>query len=368
MRPEPFKLERYFSKREFSARYLLSSSDCETMTMSELVEMADPEALELWEALRLGYTESRGLPLLREEIAGLYKRLGPSDVLCGAPEELIFLAMNALLEAGDHIVCTFPAYQSLYSIATELGCEVSYWRVREEENWSFVTEDLEALVRPETKAIIVNFPHNPTGTLPSLGVMERVVELARSVEAWLFSDEMYRRLELLPGTMLPAACDMYSRAVSLSGLSKAFGLAGLRSGWLASRDSGLIEGAAALKDYTTICPGAPSEVLSLIAIRARDTIIERNIKRIERNLDLLDGFFSEHGDAMSWVRPAAGSVCLAKLIEGGASSFCDELLDSEGVMLLPSTVFDYGDSHFRLGFGRENMPEALDRLAAHLSK
>ena len=367
MRPQPFKLERYFANHEFSARYLLSSSDCETVAMSELVEMADPAAREAWEALRLGYTQSKGLPELREEIAGLYEKAPAGAVLCGVPEELIFVAMSSTLGPGDHVVCTFPGYQSLYSVAESLGCDASYWRVREGGGWSFEAEDLDALLRPETRAVVVNFPHNPTGALPARAVLEHVVEAAGARDAWLFSDEMYRLLEFDPAARLPAACDMYEKAVSLSGLSKSFGLAGLRSGWLACRDKAFNEAAASFKDYTTICASAPGEVLSLMALRSRDVIIRRNLERIERNLKVLDRFFEDHKATFSWSRPEAGSIGLARLLEGSASQFCEEVLSAEGILLLPSTVFDFGDSHFRLGFGREDMPDVLARLASHIS-
>jgi len=364
----PFKLERYFAQYEFTARYLLSSSDCEALTLSEVLELADEETRELWSALRLGYTESQGDPLLRAEIAGLYGRISPEHVLVAAPEEGIFLAMNCLLESGDHVVCTFPGYQSLYQIAASLGCELSLWQPVESEGWRFDLGFLEQAIRPNTKLVVCNFPHNPTGYLPTQGEWQAIVDVIESCGIYLFSDEMYRFLELEPGDRLPSAVECYDRAVTLSGMSKAFGMAGVRLGWLVAKDQALHQRMTAFKDYTTICSSAPSEILSLIALRAKERIVSRHRQRIARNLSLLDGFFQEHSEAMAWVRPRAGSVCFPKLLgDISASALCKALVEEAGIMLLPSTVYDYGDRHFRLGFGRESLPEALQRFGEYLT-
>ncbi|MBI3296782.1 MAG: aminotransferase class I/II-fold pyridoxal phosphate-dependent enzyme [Elusimicrobia bacterium] len=287
---EPFALERYFAKHEFSTEYLLSSSDCDGWAQSELLGLADPEARALWEDLRLGYSESLGHPLLRREIAALYKGVDPAQVLTAVPEEAILIAMNSLLERGDHVVCTFPGYRSLYSIAESLGCRVEKWRPEPEDGWRFDVDALIGLLRPDTKLIIVNFPHNPTGQTLSPADYRRVVEAARERGIWLFSDEMYRLLELDAGARLPSACELYDKAITLFGMSKSFGLAGTRVGWLVAKDKALFERMAAYKDYTTICGAAPSELLALIGLRAKETILARHMSRIRRNLALLDEF------------------------------------------------------------------------------
>jgi len=172
MKIEPFKLERYFAQYEFSAKYLLSSSDCDGLPQREVLSYADAETLSLWENLQLSYTESLGSPLLREEVSKLYQSITRDEVLIVTPEEGIFIALNVILQKGDHLICTFPGYQSLYSIAESLGCQVTKWMPLEEngENgWSFEPADLEKAIRPNTKLIVINFPHNPTGSLASKG-------------------------------------------------------------------------------------------------------------------------------------------------------------------------------------------------------
>lgn len=368
MKIEPFRLERYFAEHEFAAEHLLSSSDCEALSLAWLLELADDETGRLWNSMRLGYTETAGSPLLREEVSRLYAGIGPDCILVAAPEEAIFIALNCLLEAGDHVVCTFPGYQSLYEIPAALGSEVEMWRPEEEEGWRFDVGSLEAMVRPETRAIVVNFPHNPTGHLPTARDFRRVVEIASGTGAYLLSDEMYRFLELDPAGRLPPACELYDRAISLSGMSKAFGMAGARIGWLATTDREAYRKMAAFKDYTTICSSAPSEILSLIALRARETILERNLATIAANLVALDGFFARRSRLFDWVRPRAGTTCFPRMLfDRDAAEFCGEVTARSGVMLLPSNVFGV-EGHVRIGTGRTGMPEALERFERFLEE
>lgn len=365
---KPFSLERYFARYEFSVKYLLSSSDCDGLLQSDLLQLADDETRSLWEGLELGYTESLGHPLLRDEIGKLYQGITGDDCLVAVPEEGIFIALNSILQRGDHVICTFPGYQSLYEVAEGLGCQVTRWEPEEESGWRFDPGFLEQQIRPNTKLAIVNFPHNPTGYLPSKEDYERIVESARKRGLYLFSDEMYRFLEYNSDHRLPSACEVYDRAISLCGMSKSFGMAGARIGWLVTKDKRLFASMAAFKDYTTICSSAPSEVLAIIALRAKDAIISRHLTRIGRNIGLLDKFFQEYQDMCEWVRPQAGTIGFPRL-KGtlNALDFCQTVAKEANIMLVPSTVFDYGDRHFRVGFGRENTPEALGRFCEYLA-
>lgn len=368
MQLPPFELERYFARYEFSARYLLSSSDCEPLALQTLLGMADDEHRRMWNELRLGYTESQGHPLLREAIAGLYKSLGVEDTLVVTPEEGILLAMQALLKPGDHVVCTFPGYQSLYEIPRAIGCRVSLWEPGASDGWRFQLDRLETLLQPDTRLVVVNFPHNPTGALPSVETFDALVGLVRQRGISLFCDEMYRGLEIEPGATLPAACDRYERAITLGGLSKTYGLPGLRIGWLATRDRDLITRTAQLKDYTTICASAPSEILAIMALDNREAIVDGQRKRLHANLKVLETFMAAHDDRFDWQRPKGGSICFPGLRSAeGAQAFCRTLVEKAGIMLLPSTPFQYGDQHVRIGFGRQNLPEVLQRFDAFLS-
>jgi len=364
-----FALERFFAKHEFSARYLLSSSDCETLSMSELLDMADAETRNLWDRLKLGYTETPGHPALREAIADLYEDVDRDEVLVVVPEEGIFLLMQALLEPGDHVVCTFPGYQSLYEVARSIGCELSRWVPDEEAGWRFDVRDLAFLLRENTRLVVVNFPHNPTGGLPDRETHASLVELAHRRGIRLFSDEMYRFLELDPASTLPSACETDPRSVTLGGLSKSFGLPGLRIGWVATRDRELLDRMSRLKDYTTICSSAPSEILALAALRSRDRILRAQRARVRGNLRLLERFFESHRRRFRWNRPRGGSVCFPRM-EGVEDThrFCETLVEETGVMLAPSRMFHFGDRHVRFGFGRDDLAEGLERLSSCLDR
>ena len=365
MQMPDFRLERYFARWEFVASHLLCSSDMESYRLNDLLALADDEGRELWQNLSLGYTESAGHPLLRTEIAQLYADVSPDEIFTFAgAEEAIFVLMHALLKAGDHVIATWPGYQSLYSVAQALGAEVTLLPLEASTGWALDLDAVRRALRPTTRLIVVNFPHNPTGSLPDASTFSALVALAEEANAYLFSDEVYRLLEYNPADRLPAAVNCSRRAISLGVMSKAFGLAGLRIGWLATHDAELLSRAAAMKDYTSICNSAPSEILALIALRAKDSILARNRAIIAENLAHLDRFFAQYADIFAWVRPRAGSIAFPRLLRDiPVEQFTNELVQQQGVLLLPGTVYDHPGNHFRLGFGRTNMPEALARLA-----
>lgn len=360
----PFLLERYFAKYEFKVQYLLSPSDCEALSLTELLSLADEASHNLWDQLQLGYTESQGNPLLRNEISQLYRRIPAEQILVAAPEEAILLAMQALLQPGDHVISIFPAYQSLYEIAQCLGCDLSFWRFRETDlGWTLDYTELEKLLRPQTRLLIVNFPHNPTGYQPAENEFLSIIEFAQQHHLFLFCDEMYRFLEYPPNQPLPSAADVYSQAISLSGLSKSFALPGLRIGWLATQSKEIIEKCAMLKDYTTICSSAPSEILAIIALRNRNGITGRNRQIISTNLTLAQNFFTRNAQYLKWIPPQAGSVALAQWHSiPNYLKIYEQVLDKKGLMILPGSVFELDDRYFRLGLGRKTFSLALEQL------
>ena len=235
---EEFKLERYFAKYEFSAKYLMSSSDCESFSLSELLEMSDSQGMALWNNMKLGYTESKGHPVLLEEIAKLYGEMSEEHILATVPQEGVFLGLSSILEKGDHCIIMKPAYQSLYEIPKSIGCSISDWTLRlEGSKWTLDFDLFEKLIKKETKLLVINFPHNPTGYLPTKVELNKIIEICRKYGIYIFSDEMYRLSEYNVADRLEAVGSYYERRISLSGLSKTFGLPGLRVGWLASRDT-----------------------------------------------------------------------------------------------------------------------------------
>jgi aspartate/methionine/tyrosine aminotransferase len=362
-----FALERYFARWEFAVEHLLCASDVQGYPMADLLALADEESRDLWDGLTLGYTESSGHPLLRRAIAGLYEMVGPDDILVFAgAEEAIFCLANVELGPGDHAIVTWPGYQSLYEVARATGADVTLHELREDAGWAIDLNRLRAQVTAATRLIVVNAPHNPTGMLPDRATYDGLVTIAAEAGAHLVVDEVYRFLEFDEAGRLPAGADSLERGVSIGVMSKSFALAGLRVGWLASRDRELLARCAAFKDYTTICSSAPAEILALIALRARDRVLERSRSIVAANLERLDRFFDDWPDRFTWVRPRAGSVGFPRLTVPGITidDWSAALVEAEGVLLLPGSQFGFGGNHFRLGFGRADLPVALERLEA----
>jgi len=363
MKVRDFLLERYFAKYEFSVRHMLSASDCETLSVRELMEGADAEVEELWKELRLSYTESRGQPALLREIAR-ETGLSADEAIVLNPEEGIFLTLNSLLDRDDHVVVLSPCYQSLYEIPKSLGCEVTRWYLKKEDGaWTLDLPFLEKAVKENTRLVIINFPHNPTGFLPSVEQMNAIAELSVKKGFFVFSDEMYRGLEHDPADRLPSAPAIIRRSVALGGLSKAYGLPGLRIGWITSTDRWLLDRIAALKDYTTICSSAPSEILAIAALRRSAELADRCRGIVRENLELARSFFREFSGRFEWFEPLGSSVAFPRLLGGqSVKDFCERAVTERNLMILPDGVFDVDWNHFRVGLGRRAFPEALSVL------
>lgn len=360
MKIAPFRIERYYATHEFTARYMLSSSDAESVTIDDLLAL-EPDAAKRLHAQRLGYTETAGAPELRAAIAQIYETITPEDaVVVSSAEEGIFVACHALLQPGDHVVVETPCYEAALQVSLSAGATVSEWRRGAVDGWAHDLAAFERALRPDTRLVYVNTPHNPTGTLMPREVLDRVVELCAERGAWLFCDEVYRELEHDPATRLPAACDLYERALSLGSMSKTYGLPGLRLGWLASRDREALGRIVDLKHYTTICASAPSELLSALALRHRGVLAGRNRRITVDNLALVDEVLARRSDLLSWTRPSASPIGFVRVAGiDDTTRFCEQLVAETGVLLLPGAVYDEPE-HVRIGFGRANLPEALD--------
>lgn len=363
----PFKLERFFARYEFVAPYLLCPSDCESLALDELLSL-EPDARETLLALRLGYVEAAGDPAVRRAVAATFASIEPDDVLLHAgSSEAIYAFMTSALEAGDHVIVQHPCYQSHYEVARHIGCDVTFWTGDEARGWALDLEVLKRELRPNTKAVMLTVPHNPTGHLIARDTFDGIVGVLRERGIIMFCDEIFRFLEQNADDRLPAAADVYERAVSVGGLSKTYGLPGVRVGWAVTRDRGLLARMARLKDYLSLCNGASDELLAGIALRNRARLHRRSLEIVVANLRLIDEFLDRHRATFQWQRPHAGSVGFVRY-QGpeGAAAFCDRVVSGCGVLLLPSAELEFGDAHFRVGFGRRAMPEALRRFDDYL--
>jgi aspartate/methionine/tyrosine aminotransferase len=367
-----FALEVYFSQWEFKARHHLTASDAESMHVSELLALADPEARARWEGVWLGYTETSGAPWLRELIAATYDVVRPTEILTFAgAQEGLYCAMGALLRPEDHAIVVVPNYQSAETIPLSL-CAVSGVALDPDHHWTLDIDEIEAAVRPNTTLISINFPNNPTGKVLERDRFDALIALCRRRGIWLFSDEVYRLLERNEAHRLPQVVDVYERGLSLNVMSKAYGLPGLRIGWIACRDRTVLQRMERRKHFLSICNAAPSEALAAIALRAGARILERNRAIAASNLNLLDRFFAEYPDLFDWW-PPEGSVVAYPRYTGvdGVESFTTGLVAEAGVLLLPASIYrsellPTPRDRFRIGYGRANMADGLAAVRTFL--
>jgi aspartate/methionine/tyrosine aminotransferase len=367
-----FALETYFSKWEFTARYHLTASDAQSLSLRELLSMAGPEDTEAFNALWLGYTETFGSPLLRHEIASTYSNQAADNILCFAgAEEGIFTAMHALLGRGDHAIVVTPNYQAAETVPLSL-CEVTGVPLDADRSWTLDIDRVARAIRPNTKLISINFPHNPTGKILEHDRLTALVALCRKHGLWLFSDEVYRLLGLHPERQLPQIADIYERGLSLNVMSKAYGLSGLRIGWIASSDRALLVRMERFKHYLSICNSAPSELLARIALKNRARILARNNQLLADNIVLLEDFFSEFERLFQWYRPDGGCVAYPRYLgPDSVDMFAQQLVERAGVLLLPATVYrsELGPTpvdRFRIGYGRAGLAQGLAAFRSHL--
>ncbi len=369
-----FKLETHFSRWEFKARYHMTASDAESISMRALLSMATPQEREEFEDLWLGYTETFGAPDLREAIAATYANQSSSDVLCFAgASEGIFAANNVILEKDSHAIVVTPNYQSHETLPVAI-CEATGIPLDPDDGWSLDIDRVAAAVRPNTRLMTINFPHNPTGTILPLDRYMALVELCRKHGIYILHDEIFHGLGPTGTRHLPFIADVYERGLSLNVMSKSYGLPGLRIGWIACQDQELISKMERLKHYLSICSSGPSERLAKIALRNRDALLSRNCALIDENLPKWDDFFARHQDLFDWRRPDGSCMAFPRYKGAeGVDAFARELVEESGVLLLPSTIYssDLGPTptdRFRLGFGRSGLDEGLAAFEAHLSR
>lgn len=355
------EIHQWFALAEGRFDLSLSHSACQSLKVGDLLDEAE---LRAFAEIGLAYGTFAGLAELCESIADSYTTIEPSQVLTfNGPSEAIYTVMRAVLQPGDQIVVPSPVFHPLQAIARQIGCEVKAWRARDEHSCTFNVDDLAAICDSSTKLIVINFPHNPSGQMISESELHGIIEIAESVDAVLFSDEVFRLLELPPLSPLPAACDLYAKAVSMAGLSKPFGLGGLRIGWMATQCEELL---AAVREYryvTAEMTNTPCQWLGCRAMRKADEIIVRNRATISANLDVLATFVEAHAGTLKLYRPQAGTMALVEQQTSLSSTdFCQRVLDDQRLFLIPGNVLGMSDRLLRFGLGMTDQAQSLDRL------
>lgn len=367
-----FRLETHFSKWEFKARYHMTASDAESMSMRELLNMATSEEREAFEGMWLGYTETFGAPDLRSEIASTYHRQNSADVLCFAgASEGIFAANSVILDSDSHAIVITPNYQSHETLPIAI-CEATGVPLDPKDNWSLDIDRVADAIQPNTRLVTINFPHNPTGTILPLERYDALIELCRKHGIYILHDEIFNGLGPTGTKHLPFIADVYERGLSLNVMSKSYGLPGLRIGWIACRDRQVIAKMERMKHYLSICNSGPSERLTMIALRNRERILSRNCSIIDENLPKWDAFFARHPELFEWKHPD-GSCMAFPRYKGpdGVDTFCTALVEESGVLFLPSTIYssELGETpkdRFRLGFGRTGLDQGIKAMDEHL--
>ena len=374
MKIETFALERWMTAWETKTPFDIAESGIYPQTVRELLAFEPPQerekVLERLLDLRLGYSEAPGTIELRSALAATYRDTGPEEILVTTGAiEANFLLFNVLLEPGDHVVAVYPAYQQLYSVPRAIGCDVSLWRLRPETGFRYDLEELERLVTPRTRLIVINTPHNPTGAMLSAEDVARVDRLASSVGARVLSDEAYRWLEIPGGEPLaPPMRNFNGAGVSVGTLSKPFGLPGLRIGWIAG-PADLVAKCWAMRDYVSLSPGKLNDALAVLAIKHRDEIVLRTQAIVRRNLETARTWFAEHADVVSWTPPRGGLLALMRYaLDMPSLELSNRLAQEYGVMLAPGSAFGV-EHHLRIGIGQqpEIFSEGLRRTAACLT-
>lgn len=368
-----FKLEAHFSKWEFKARYHLTASDAQSISMRDLLAMATEEDREAFEGMWLGYTETFGAPDLRETIAKLYEKQSAENVLCFAgASEGIYAANNVLLDKDSHAIVITPNYQSHETLPLSI-CDVSAVALDSSDRWSLDIDEIKAAIKPNTKLITINFPHNPTGTILPLDRYTALIDLCSQYGIYILHDEIFHGLGPTGTQHLPQIADVYDRGLSLNVTSKAYGLPGLRIGWITCQEKKTLTKMERMKHYLSICNSGPAERLANIALKNREKLLSRNCKIVDRNMLKWEAFFERHPQLFDWQRPD-GSCMAFPLYKGkeGAKKFAQQLVEQSGVLVLPGNIYSSTlgktpANHFRIGLGREGLDEGLAAMEQHIT-
>ena len=369
-----FRLETHFAKWEFNARFHLTASDAESLSMRDLLSMASDEDRDAFEGMWLGYTETFGAPDLREAIAGTYTQQTASNVLCFAgASEGIFAANSVLLDKDAHVIVITPNYQSHETLPLQI-CEATGVPLDADDGWSLDVDRVAAAIKPNTRLLTMNFPHNPTGAVLSQDRYDALIALCRTHGIYILHDEIFNRLGPTGARHLPFVADVYERGLSLGVMSKSYGLPGLRIGWIACADTEVLSKMERLKHYLSICNSGPSERLALIALKARDQLLARNCAIVDENIPKWDAFFARHPELFEWSPPQASCMAYPRYKGSeGVDAFAKGLVEEGGVLVLPSSIYrsDLGEvpnDRFRIGLGRRGLDAGLAAFEAHLMR
>lgn len=371
MKIKPFAVEEWMNAWEVGAKYNIAETCVDSISMNELFELTGEDKTEFLNRLcarRLSYGDIEGLPEFRKGVCGLYKTLNienivPTHGASGANHHVFY----SLISPGDRVVSIMPTYQQLYSIPESYGADVQILHLSKENNYLPDLEKLRRLVTPETKMICINNPNNPTGALMSEQMIREIVEIARSADAWILCDEVYRHLSQEDG-WCPSIVDLYEKGISVSSMSKVFSLAGLRLGWIATHDMSVVKSCLSHRDYNLVSCGVFDEMLAAAALKHRDKLLERSRKIVRENLQILDDWVSSEPH-VSYVKPKAGTTALVYYdLDIPSYEFCEEMYKKTGAFVTPGDCFEVPHS-MRIGYayGKQDLIDGLKAISEYIA-
>ncbi len=372
MKIKPFKVEEWMNEYETQAKYNIAETCVYSISLEELFELLNADVNEFlgnFASRRLTYGDIVGQPELLEGISKLYRKMDAKNIITthgGAGANS--LVISAVVGKGDHVVSVMPTYQQLYSIPESLGAEVDILKLKAEDGYLPNLDELRKLVKADTKLICINNPNNPTGALMSDEILNEIVEIAREADVYLLCDEVYRHLNQ-DDVYIESIADLYEKGISVSSMSKVFSLAGLRLGWIATRDEKLKMEILSHRDYNTISCGLFDEEVASIALANKEKVLERSRGLIRKNLEILDEWVNgqEH---ISYVKPSAGTITLLHYdLDIDSYSFCMELIKEKGVLLTPGDCFEEPKT-LRIGYASDTdeLIEGLEKLGEYIAE
>ena len=371
MKIKTFKVEQWMNQYENDAIYNLAETCIDSLTLRELLNLAGKNFEEYMASLgdiRMTYSHIYGSPNLLKGIASLFQdvkaeQIIPTHGAIGANYQVLI----TLLEPGDSMVSVAPTYQQHYSIPESMGTEVNILKLLPENNFLPDLQELKKMVNSNTKLITINNPNNPSGSLIPVELIKQIVDIAKSVNAYVLSDEVYRGISE-DGSYMPSIVDLYEKGISVGSMSKTFSLAGLRLGWIVSKDEKIINLCRERRDYDTISCGVLDDIFASLALENKEAILERNRKIVMTNRELLHQWVSSE-PRVSYVKPVAGNTALIYYdADMHSYEFCEKLLKETGVFYTPGECFDL-DYGFRIGyaFDSKTLMEGLEKTSEFIS-
>jgi len=372
MKIKTFKVEQWMNEYENDAVYNLAETCVDSLTLRELLTLAGEEPEKYMASLvntRMSYSHIHGSPELLEGMSSLYRNIKPSQVVpthgaIGAN----YSAIITILEPGDSMVSVMPTYQQHYSIPESIGADVKILQLTKENNFLPDLDELRKLVNKNTKMITVNNPNNPTGSWIPEETMKEIVEIARSVDAYVLCDEVYRGISE-DGSYMTSIVDIYEKGISVCSMSKIFSLAGLRMGWIATPDEELLKALRERRDYDTISCGVLDDIFASLALKNKDKIFARNRDIMLKNRQILDEWVQSEKH-VSYVKPVAGTTALIFYdLDIPSRELCTDLLKKTGVFFTPGECFEQ-ESSVRIGYAYDSktLKEGLEKFSQYMAE